>query len=58
MRCKWCQSEEHAAEDCRFRRVEAVVTIANGKPVEPLWNRQESCPECGGDGCKYCDSRL
>lgn len=20
----------------------------------PKWERQESCPECDGDGCNYC----
>jgi len=22
---------------------------------QPKWERQESCPECDGDGCNYCE---
>lgn len=35
LRCTWCQSTEHPSDDCRFRRVEAVVTVNAGLANPP-----------------------
>lgn len=29
-------------------------TVERVMELTPQWVRQESCPECDGDGCNYC----
>ena len=45
-------------KDCKTKFIPAACAPPSSSSGElPKWVRQESCPECDGDGCNFCESR-